>query len=283
MTEVVQRNGTSGSWLGQLQTMTFANGTVKNMSGSFIFSVLGSSWAANMRHLDVPSQQYEIRPVSDVLLSLCLLDNALRYESREDEEVGTYPGAKGVFSDSMAGRSYNMPSRKSHMTLSSSTVDDDDILDVGVLWTPQAESLLGGQAGMLNLVNLAIDESNQICKNSLVNFRVRLSTARRIQNAAYVEPTSNTFVSVLFALTDQSDETFDVDTSTRSADGSDVTIMLIGGESSCGVAFQINEDGHDGSLAYGVVSFSCATGYYSFLHEIGHIMGANHDNSPSGK
>jgi hypothetical protein len=38
----------------------------------------------------------------------------------------------------------------------------------------------------------------------------------------------------------------------------------------------------DPNQAYSVVKTSCATGYYSFAHEIGHNMGCQHNRKDSG-
>ena len=39
----------------------------------------------------------------------------------------------------------------------------------------------------------------------------------------------------------------------------------------------------DASSAFAIVDYDCATGYYSFGHELGHLQGARHDpnNDPT--
>ena len=46
---------------------------------------------------------------------------------------------------------------------------------------------------------------------------------------------------------------------------------------SCGLAWLSNDPKEDfTAYAFSVVSYSCATGYFSYVHEISHNMGANH-------
>ena len=54
----------------------------------------------------------------------------------------------------------------------------------------------------------------------------------------------------------------------------DAAALLIGDFDSCGIAF-FNAACSCG--AFSVTAKSCATGYYSFGHEIGHNFGANHN------
>lgn len=51
--------------------------------------------------------------------------------------------------------------------------------------------------------------------------------------------------------------------------------MLPDGKDACGVGY-INAPA---SHAFAVVGWRCATGNYSFAHEVGHVLGANHDRA----
>lgn len=56
--------------------------------------------------------------------------------------------------------------------------------------------------------------------------------------------------------------------------GADIALLLSHDLNSCGRAF-LNTIGN--GLTVGVVKRSCATGYYSFGHEIAHMYGAYHN------
>jgi hypothetical protein len=58
----------------------------------------------------------------------------------------------------------------------------------------------------------------------------------------------------------------------------DAVVLLVGDSASCGIAYVMTTifPGFE-SHAFSVVSTNCATGYYSFGHELGHNMGARHD------
>ena len=59
----------------------------------------------------------------------------------------------------------------------------------------------------------------------------------------------------------------------RQAYGADVVAMIVGRGQYCGVGYM----GPSIGSMYSVSSYSCATGYYTFGHEIGHNFGLNHD------
>ena len=53
----------------------------------------------------------------------------------------------------------------------------------------------------------------------------------------------------------------------------DLVVLLVGRGNYCGVGYQnANKD-----MAFSVVGQNCATGYYTFAHELGHNQGAQHD------
>lgn len=287
VSDVVQRGGGSGSWLGPVLSLSgdgAAPTATVAASGSFILSVLGDSWMGNVRLDNSPNHQYEIRPYAEGfphLFTLSLIDVSARYDFGEGE--GDALSGSGRRMMRGVADSAESDGRRAGRRLSASgghQPDSDDILDVGVLWTPEAQAAAGGAAGMTNLVNLAIDESNAILKNSDVSLRVRLASARLVADPAYVEPSEDAFPTMFWNLVEQDDGVFDVDTGKRYTEGADVTVLLVDDGSYCGVGGQLSvANYYEGRDAYAVVARGCATGFYSFLHEIGHIVGANHDFS----
>jgi hypothetical protein len=60
----------------------------------------------------------------------------------------------------------------------------------------------------------------------------------------------------------------------RDLAAADVGLLIIDDVSACGLASSI---GSTAATAFAAVHFDCATGYYSFAHEIGHLQSARHD------
>jgi hypothetical protein len=118
------------------------------------------------------------------------------------------------------------------------------------------------------LIQLAVTETNRGYANSGV-------TTRAVLAHAYQTP-----------LTESSSMSTDLYRFQRSGDGAadeihrlrdqhkgDVAVLISAHRDYCGIAF-LNASA---SYAFGVVSHGCATGYYSFAHEIGHLQGARHN------
>jgi hypothetical protein len=273
---VVQREQFSGTWIGYITSLNSydseGNENVLSTTGTFTLTVYNSIWTANIRLGTNLSTQYEIRPIADRLdaFKLSLVNVFLRYEDGDEANDAASMDFSPIPKTNLLHR----------RSLFSS--DNDDILDVGVLWTPQARVSAGSYDAMISLVNLAIDESNTIMYNSHVPLRLRLTVAKEILNASYVEPPGG-IIDILVSLMDQADGIFDVDTATRYSDGSDVIVMLAATIGACGVAPVIVDDGNDGTSSYALVHKDCATGTFSFLHEIGHLLGACHDDYCDGK
>jgi hypothetical protein len=116
-------------------------------------------------------------------------------------------------------------------------------------------------------VNLAISETNTGYQESGVNTQLYLAHAYR--HPTYDE-SSRGFDGTL------SDARNGVITnvhSNRSTYGADVVAVLIDDSQYCGLAYV----GPSKTLMYSVTAWNCATGYYSFGHEIGHNLGLLHD------
>lgn len=154
-------------------------------------------------------------------------------------------------------------------------------IDVLVLYTPQARSAEGGVAAIEAKVNLAIAETNQAYANSQVVQRLRL--VHQSEAAGYVEDPS--FSTMLGNLRSTSDGVLDYVHALRDQYGADMVAMIVAGTQYCGIGYLMTNPsvGFAGN-AFSVTSRNCATGYYSFGHELGHNMGCHHDrdNASSG-
>lgn len=148
--------------------------------------------------------------------------------------------------------------------------------DTGAEYTAIVAYTAGAQsyAGDIDaLIQLAEDETNQGYLNSGVNTRIRIV---RKYKTGYVE--SGSMSTDLTRYRTIGDGYADEVHTQRDTYAADVAILLTDGFDYCGIAYLYP----DQSAAFGVVAASCATGYYSFAHEIGHIQGARHNPEIDG-
>lgn len=129
---------------------------------------------------------------------------------------------------------------------------------VYVGYTPQA---LVSTRDMDGVIKLAIAETNQAYVNSKIPIRLELKG-------------SSMRVDVL-----ETGNSLDMLSSFRGTDnmGADMAVLLSESMESCGRAYLDCAPYAANSCAYAVVKMSCATGYYSFGHELGHLQGADHN------
>ncbi len=150
--------------------------------------------------------------------------------------------------------------------------DDGSVMDVMVVWTPKAECRRSGlsqgctltsqtESNMLSLVNLAITETNSAYTASGVDSQLLLVHAYR--HPDYVESSFSTALNEL-----RSGGVSGVNTN-RATYGADIVALLIDDSQYCGLGYI----GPRIDLMYSVTAWNCATGYYSFGHEIGHNLG----------
>jgi hypothetical protein len=153
--------------------------------------------------------------------------------------------------------------------------------DVLVAYTPAAAADAGNIEA---LIQLAVDETNTAYSNSQIAVTVNLVG---VMPVPYTETTlcnspQGAFGCALIDVTDGNGVMSAVHTK-RDQVGADEVVLLINNNASCGLAWLYS----NANYAYAVVANNCATGNYSFGHEIGHNFGADHDadnatNSPVG-
>ena len=125
------------------------------------------------------------------------------------------------------------------------------------------------------LINLAVAETNTAYSRSAVIPRLRLVHQEEV---SYTE--SGDFSTDLNRLTNPSDGFMDNVHALRNAHGADLVSLIIEGASLCGLAWlMLTESNSFQASAFSVVARICATGNFSFGHELGHNMGLQHDRA----
>jgi hypothetical protein len=144
----------------------------------------------------------------------------------------------------------------------------DTVIRVMVHWTSAAASASGNISA---LVDLAVAETNLGYTNSGVLIDVVLAHKGLV---SYTE--SSNFTTNLTRYRSTSDGYMDSIHTTRNSVAADVGVLIVNASAYCGLASGI---GSSASTAFAAVYWGCATGYYSFAHEIGHLQSARHDPS----
>jgi len=152
--------------------------------------------------------------------------------------------------------------------------DDGSIIDILVAYTADARSGEGSTANMEVLIDLAVAETNQSYANSGITQRLNLVHTEEV---VYTESGNiGTDRNRLKATADGYMDNVHTLRNTYAADV--VTLIVENGGGYCGIAYIMTtvstafEDS-----GFNVTARGCATGYYSFGHELGHIMSARHD------
>ncbi len=149
------------------------------------------------------------------------------------------------------------------------------IVDVMVVYTKKARNAQGGTNAMDSLINLAVTETNGGYNNSDVTQRLNLVHSYEIAN--YTE--NGNFSTELGRLRAKNDGHFDEIHPMRDQYGADAVAMIVASSQYCGIAYLMTNPSHGfESSAFSVTARTCATGYYSFGHELGHNFGSTHDH-----
>lgn len=151
---------------------------------------------------------------------------------------------------------------------------DSPTVDVMVAYTAAARSALGGESSMLAKINSAVSETNDAYTNSSASISVRL-----VHTVEVSDNSSGNFSTDLSNLRSDGDGDFDEVHDLRDTYGADLVVLITNETQYCGIAYL--GPGSD-SLGFSVVYHGCATGYFSFGHEIGHNLGLAHDPANAG-
>lgn len=155
------------------------------------------------------------------------------------------------------------------------SADSGSVVDILVVYTPASRARYGGSAGIEALIDLAVAETNTAYANSLINTRLSLVEAAEV---SYGE--SGSMYQDLYRLRNKSDGYLDQVHGLRDTYAADTVVLIEESTDYCGIAFLMTSlSYYFEDDAFSVVHSSCATGYYSFGHELGHNMGSTHDHA----
>ncbi|MEO8671605.1 MAG: M12 family metallo-peptidase [Tahibacter sp.] len=216
----------------------------------------GDKVTGNVR---VMGQLYKIRPLHDSRHVIVEVNEALM---PVDHPADAY---QAIFDASQAAR-------KSASDVAPEAVAANTVIRVLVNYTQAVKSAVGDVAG---LINLAVAESNQGYTNSDVSITMQLAGTGQV---TYSE--TGNFDTDLARYRGTADGYMDSIHTQRNSTSADVGILLVNDTAYCGLASAI---GATAATAFVAVYWDCATGYYSFAHEVGHLQSARHDpaNDPT--
>ena len=229
-----------------------------SQDGHAFFSVMNDAVVATVQ---VGTETYKVNYVGDGQSTVSFIDPMKEAECGCDEthmikDAGEVGGSSGG-----SGSRYT-----------------DHEIDVMVVYTDNARSTNGGTDGINALINLAIHETNRAYSRSDVFQRVMLV---HTQEFNWVEDGDDG--GYLSDLRGKTDGVADDVHALRDEYGADMVSLIYDTGSYCGVAYIMTtlSAGFESSC-FSVVRDSCATGYYSFAHELGHNMGSAHDRANAG-
>ena len=158
-------------------------------------------------------------------------------------------------------------------------------IDVMVVYTPAARAANGGTSGMNTLIDLAVSETNTGYANSGIIQRINLVHREEVVYTESTPPNPDStvvFDDALDALEGKTDGEMDNVHTLRDDYGADILSLFVHDPTTnwCGKSIIMNTESHSfENQAFNVVDWDCATGYYSFAHEMGHNQGARHDRA----
>jgi hypothetical protein len=160
---------------------------------------------------------------------------------------------------------------------------EGELIDVMVVYSPEARIEEGGTVAIQTMIFGLEAATNNTYINSEIAQRIDI-----VHVAETLQSELSSFNSTLNALTDVDDGRYDEVHPLRDQHGADLVAMLISHTNGniCGIGWLMNEDDigpQFADMGFTVTNTGCASGGFTFQHELGHNMGAHHDhdNSPA--
>lgn len=243
-------------WSADGQTLIWSGDVSGTMRGQVVMAITGDLVSANVT--DDAGGLVQIRPGPGGTHTVSEVD----FAQRPPEESPLAPELESA----------PAPSAKAPAARAAGPADTT--LDVLVAYTRSMREAAGGTAAALNLIQLGVAEANQGYANSGVVQRIRLVHAAEVD---YPEA-GLSFPDLLRRVRSPNDGHLDEVPALRNQYGADLVSLWVNNGSSCGMGYVMMDlIGDFADWAYSVVHYGCATGGYTFAHELGHNQGCQHN------
>lgn len=141
--------------------------------------------------------------------------------------------------------------------------------------SPQAISALGGGGPTVDRMNFFLAQSNQVFNNNQLD--MRFVDAGKFNSGANERFDAQSNAAGLRSTNDGYLDTFAG--ATRNSRGADLVGLIVNTPGDPGICGIVNAIGGGQSNGFFVVKHSCTN--FTFVHEVGHLFGARHDNDPT--
>jgi hypothetical protein len=230
------------------------HGKIADQPGSFvILSAVGEVLIGNIATQN--GERYQIRYLGQGVHSLRQIDQSKFPDEAPPSPPSTTPSLGDRERDTCA-------------------TDPPSDIDVMAVYTATTRSAAGGTNAIVAEIYLAVAETNQSYINSDIDQRLRLVHLAEVNYAESGNSTTDKN-----RLREPADGHMDNVHTLRDTYAADLVILVTESLNACGEAYGIMGTVGNAfeSDAFCVVQRSCATGNYSFGHELAHLMGARHD------
>lgn len=205
---------------------------------------------------------YRINYTGNDVYQVALLDQSKMIDAPDDAEPGKID-----------------TTRKKNNKATVECGDQPSSIDVMVVYTPAAENNAGGPDGMAALINQCISYTNTAYNNSGIFQQINLVHMEKVD---YTE--SGNSLTDRNALQNPNDGVLDNVPVLRNLYNADLVVLIVDSlePGICGRAFILDPvDPSQEANGYAVVKRACAVDNLSFPHELGHLMGARHEDDPT--
>ena len=145
-------------------------------------------------------------------------------------------------------------------------------LRILVLYTPAARE---AASDIENTIQLSVNTMNNSFLYSSVNYQVELVYSAETDYTESNLPYTNTATDHdLFRFTNNNDGYMDEVHNLRIKHQADICVLISADDAICGIAKGLKVSS---TYAFCIVNWDCAVSNYSFAHEIGHLIGCDHD------
>ncbi len=161
------------------------------------------------------------------------------------------------------------------------SADDGSTIDVMVFFTPAARIAAGGKEEITAQIIKAYQDTNEGYRNSRVGHALRLIDPYAYDPEVDYSESNFDWGATIARLRNAGDGQMDRVHELRDQYKADIVVLFVEGDNAyCGVSYSMETlSPAFESSAFSLISRKCASTNLSFAHELGHVMGSQHDHA----